>query len=66
MAWAPQQENMPGTASDVRSNGTATAQQRRWRHYMHVLPPATCAATAVPGSLRGTATRESACLKNPT
>jgi hypothetical protein len=25
MAWALQQENMPGTASDVRSNGTATS-----------------------------------------
>jgi hypothetical protein len=63
MAWAPQQENMPGTASDVRSNGTATSLAAL---HARVLPPATCAATAVPGSLRGTAARESACLKNPT
>jgi hypothetical protein len=62
MAWAPQQENMPGTASDVRSNGTATSLAA-----LHArTAAATCAATAVPGSLRGTAIRESACLKNPT
>jgi hypothetical protein len=61
MAWAPQQENMPGTASDVRSNVTATSLAA-----LHARAAASDMRSNGGGSLRGNATRESACLKNPT
>jgi len=37
MAWALQQENMPGTASDMRSNGGAR-QLARHRYTRERLP----------------------------